>query len=151
MEQTQTLATPADAEIILKLYELRTEAVMRQARAWMISEFWPRTFEDYSAVADDFTHPHNAHLRQVVSYWEMAAALVLHGAVSPELFVDCNGEGLLVLAKLAHILDAIRAKNPNFMMKTSDLISRFNTAAQRYEFTLKRVEGMRNRMAAKQV
>lgn len=142
----QTLATPADAEIILKLYELRTETVMRQARAWMTGEFWPRTWEDYAAVAEDPAHPHNAHLRQVISYWEMAAALVLHGAVSAELFVDCNGEGLFVLAKLAHILDAIRAKNPTFMMKTSELISRFSAATQRYEVTLKRVEALRSRM-----
>jgi hypothetical protein len=147
MEQTQTLATPADAGIILKLYELRTEAVMRQARTWMIGEFWPRTIEDYAAVAEDHTHPHNAHLRQVISYWEMAAALVLHGAVSAELFVDCNGEGLFILAKLAHILEAIRAKNPTFMMKTSELISRFSAATQRYEATLKRVDGLRSRMA----
>lgn len=149
MEQTQTLATPADAEIILKLYELRTEAVMRQARAWMIGEFWPRTIEDYSAVADDPTHSHNAHLRQVLSYWEMAAALVLHGAVSAELFVDCNGEGFFLLAKLAHLLEAIRARNPMFMTKTSELISRFSAAAQRYEVTLKRVDGLRSRMAAR--
>lgn len=144
----QMLATPADAGIILKLYQLRTEAVMRQARAWMVGEFWPRTVEEYSAVADDFTHTHNAHLRQVISYWEMAAALVLHGAVSAELFVDCNGEGLFILAKLAHILEAIRDKNPTFMIKTSELISRFSAAAQRYEMTLKRVESLRSRMAA---
>lgn len=146
----QTLATPADAEIILKLYELRRETVMRQARAWIVGEFWPRTAEDYSAVADDFTHPHNAHLRQVISYWEMAAALVLHGAVSAELFVDCNGEGLLILAKFAHILEAVRAKNPMFMVKTSELISRFSAATQRYDVTLKRVESLRSRMAARQ-
>jgi hypothetical protein len=145
----QMLASPADAEIILKLYELRTEDVMRQARAWIIGEFWPRTIEDYSAVADDFAHPHNAHLRQVTSYWEMAAALVLHGAVSAELFVDCNGEGFFLLAKLSHLLDAIRAKNPFFMNKTSDLISRFSAATQRYEVTLKRVEALRNRMVAR--
>ncbi len=45
------LATPADAEIILKLYQLRTEAVMRQARAWMGGEFWPTTAEEFFAVA----------------------------------------------------------------------------------------------------
>ena len=144
----QTLATPADAEIILKLYDLRREEVMRQARAWLIGEFWPRTMEDYSAVADNPAHPHNAHLRQVVSYWEMAAALALHGAVSAELFLDCNGEGLFILAKFAHILEAIRAKNPTFMMKTSELISRYSAASQRYEMTLRRAEGLRNRMAA---
>lgn len=146
----QMLATPADAGIILKLYELRTEAVMRQARTWMLGEFWPRTMEDYSQVADDPSHPHNAHLRQVISYWEMAAALVLHGTVSAELFVDCNGEGLFILAKFAHLLEAIRAKNPTFMMKTSELVSRFSAATQRYETALKRMEALRGRMAVRQ-
>jgi len=140
------LASAADAEIILKLYELRTEAVMREARAWIAGEFWPRTVEDFYAVYEDPAHPHNPHLRQVITYWEMAAALVLHGAVSAELFVDCNGEGFFILAKFAHILEAIREKNPMFMSKTSEVISRFSAAAQRYEVTLKRVEAARNRM-----
>jgi hypothetical protein len=138
------LATPADAEIILKLYELRTEAVMRQARAWITGEFWPKTVDDFYAIYENPKDPHNAHLRQVITYWEMAAALVLHGAVSAELFVDCNGEGFFLLAKFAHILDAIREKNPTFMGKTSEVVSRFTTAAQRYEVTLKRVEAARS-------
>jgi len=138
------LATAADAEIILKLYQLRTEAVMRQARAWIGGEFWPRTLEDYTAVAENPNDPHNAHLRQVLSYWEMAAALVLHGAVSADLFVDCNGEGFFILAKFAPILDAIREKNPAFLSKTSELVSRFTAAAQRYEATLKRVDATRS-------
>ena len=138
------LATPADAEIILKLYELRTEPVMREARAWVMGQFSPETIEDFIAVAENHTDPHNAFYRQVTSYWEMAATLVLHGAVSAELFVDCNGEGFFLLAKLAHILDAIRARNPMFLTKTSELISRFSSAAQRYEATLKRVEAARN-------
>ena len=134
------LATPADAEIILKLYQLRTEAVMRQARAWVTGEFWPNTAEEFFAVMENHADPHNAFLRQVLGYWEMAAAMVLHGAVSAELFVDCNGEGFFLLAKFAHILEAIRDKNPTFMAKTSELINRFSTAAQRYEATLKFLE-----------
>jgi hypothetical protein len=139
------MATPADAEIVLKLYELRTEAVMRQARAWMLAEFWPRTAEEFFAVADNMGDEHNAWFRQVVSYWEMAAALVLHGAVSAELFVDANGEGFFYLAKFAPFLDAIRERNPVFMTKTSELIKRFSAAAQRYEAILKRVDAMRAR------
>jgi hypothetical protein len=139
------LATAADAEIILKLYELRTETVMRQARAWIGGEFWPKTLEDFNVVYENPAHPHNAHMRQVITYWEMAAALVLHGAVSADLFVDCNGEGFFILAKFAHILDAIREKNPTFMSKTSEVISRFSAAAQRYDVTVKRVEGTRSR------
>jgi hypothetical protein len=139
----RTLASAADAEIILKLYELRTEAVMREARAWIIGEFWPETAEDFFAVALNPRDPHNAWFRQVVTYWEMAAALVLHGAVSADLFVDCNGEGFFLLAKFSHLLEPIRVKNPAFMAKTSEVISRFTAAAARYESALKTVEARR--------
>jgi hypothetical protein len=137
------LATSADAEVILKLYELRTETVMRQARAWVVGEFWPQTADEFFAVAENPNDPHNAWFRQVASYWEMAAALVLHGAVSAELFVDSNGEGFFLLAKFAPLLDAIREKNPGFMAKTSELMTRFSAAEQRYEAILKRVEARR--------
>jgi hypothetical protein len=140
------LATPADAEIILRLYELRTEALMRQARAWVTGEFWPATADDYFAIASNPADPHNAWLRQVLSYWEMAAAMVLHGAVSAELFVDCNGEGFFILAKFAPILDAIREKSPNFLIKTGELVNRFTAAAQRYESVLKNAQSMRERL-----
>ena len=137
------LATPADAEIILKLYELRTEAVLRQARAWMTGEFWPNTPEDFFAVAQNPRDPHNAFFRQVTTYWEMVAVMVLHGAVSVELFVDCNAEGFFLLAKFAHILEAIREKMPTFLNKTSELVNRFPAAAARYEMTLKNVAARR--------
>ena len=144
------LATPADAEIILKLYELRTESVMRQARAWMTGEFWPNTAEDFFAVALNPADPHNAFFRQVTTYWEMAAAMVLHGAVSAELFVDCNGEGFFLLAKVAHILEPIREKLPTFMNKTSDLVNRFSAAAARYEVSLKNVQARRTALQSRQ-
>ena len=140
------LATPADAEIILKLYKLRTEPLMRQARAWMTGEFWPNTAEDFFAVAQNPKDPHNAFFRQVTTYWEMAAAMVLHGAVSADLFVDCNGEGFFLLAKVAHILEQIRQRMPTFMNKTSELVNRFATAGARYEVALKNVEGRRRAM-----
>ena len=137
------LATPADAEIILKLYELRTESLMRQARAWMTGEFWPATSEEFFAVASNPGDPHNAWFRQVTTYWEMAAAMVLHGAVSADLFVDCNAEGFFLLAKFSPLLTDIRKKNPNFLAKTSELVNRFSAAAARYEVILKNVEARR--------
>jgi len=143
------LATPADAEIILRLYELRTEATLRAARAWIGGEFWPTTAEEYFAVAENPADPHNAYLRQVLSYWEMAAAMVLHGAVSAELFVDCNGEGFYLLAKFAPILEAVREKTPGFLIKTTELVTRFSAAAQRYEVILKSVEARRKPVPAK--
>ena len=146
MQMERMLATPADAEIILKLYELRRESLMREARAWVIGEFWPRTAEEYFAVAMNGTDPHSAFLRQVTSYWEMAAAMVLHGAVSAELFVDCNAEGFLLLAKFGPILDDIRERMPTFMQKTSEMVKRFTAAAARYEAAQKNVDGLRARM-----
>jgi hypothetical protein len=144
------LASPADAEIILRLYELRTETVMRQARAWVTGEFWPKTAEEYFAVLENPRDPHNPWLRQVTTYWEMAAAMVLHGAVSAELFVDCNGEGFFLLAKFAPILEAVREKYPAFLAKTGELVNRFSAAAQRYEATLKRMEATRASRAAQE-
>src|ERR1700728_831274 len=143
------LATPADAEIIIGLYKLRTEALMREARAWMTGEFWPTTADEFFAVSSNHADPHNAFFRQVISYWEMAAAMVLHGAVSAELFVDCNGEGFFLLAKFAPILDEIRVRNPGFLTKTSELINRFSAAAQRYEVVLKSLEARRKAMIAR--
>ncbi len=143
------MATPGDAEIILRLYELRREDVMRQARAWMLMDFWPDTVEEFFAVASNYRDPHNAFFRQVTTYWEMAAAMVLHGAVSAELFVDCNGEGFFMLAKFAHILDAIRERNPLFMAKTSELIKRFQAAELRYSMVLKNVSARREALKQK--
>src|SRR5208282_2928590 len=127
-----------------------TEALMREARAFMTGEFWPVTAEEFFAVSANPAHPHNAWFRQVITYWEMAAAMVLHGAVSAELFVDCNGEGFFLLAKFAPILAEIRKKNPGFMTKTSELINRFSAAAQRYETTLKSLEARRRSVSASQ-
>jgi len=75
--------------------------------------------------------------------------MVVHGAVSAELFVDCNGEGFFLLAKFAPLLDAIREKNPGFMVKTSELVNRFSAAAQRYEMAVKNMEARRKSMSAK--
>ncbi len=143
------LATSADAEIILKLYELRTESEMRRARAWICGEFWPATAEEFFAVTSNPADPHNAWFRQVTSYWEMAAAMVLHGALSADLFVDSNGEGFFLLAKFAPILDAIRERNPGFFLKTSDLVKRSSTATARYDAVLKNLEKRRGNATAK--
>jgi hypothetical protein len=144
------LATPADADIILKLYQLRTEETMRKARAWVTGEFWPKTVDEFFAVLDNPKDKHNPWLRQVVTYWEMAAAMVLHGAVSAELFVDCNAEGFFILAKFSPILKAIRDRYPMYLAKTSEMVKRFSSAAQRYEMVEKRVEASRAAQATRQ-
>jgi hypothetical protein len=122
---------------------------MREARAWITGEFWPASAEEFFVVQYDSGSQKNAWLRQVVTYWEMAASLVLHGALSADLFVDCNPEPFFILAKLAPILPEIHAKMPTYFMRTLKLIETSQAAAARYEVTLKNVENAR-RARAKQ-
>ncbi len=141
------LASPADADIILKLYDLRREAVLREARKWVLGEFWPTTVEEYLAVVGNSAHPQNPYVRQVNSYWEMAAAFVLHGAVSADLFIDCNQEGLFLLAKYSPFLENMLKRNPHFMSKTIELVNRYQAARARYDMACKNVQNM---LAARQ-
>ena len=94
-----------EAGLILKLYELRREPVMRTARDWFFMEFNPQSVQEYTAT---MFSEHGAHARMVGSYWEMAAALVNAGAISLELFNETNGEHLAVFAKLQPILPGLR-------------------------------------------
>lgn len=139
----KALASHADAELILKLYELRTEAVMREARAWFLAEFWPETAEDFFLVLNEFGTQRNAYLRQVVSYWEMAAALVLHGSLSADLFLDTNGEPFFFAAKLAHLLPEIHAQRPGYMGKVLKLVEIYPAAAGMFEAMKKNIAKMR--------
>ena len=140
MGMDATLANNADAQLILKLYELRTEEGLRSARKWVVGEFWPTTSEEFFAVQRAMGSDHNAYLRQVVSYWEMAAAFVLHGALDAELFFDCVGENLLLLAKFHPILGEIRKELPSFLKNTDELTRRFPAVRQRLEGIVKMLE-----------
>ena len=139
----KALASHADAELILKLYELRTEAVMRQARAWFLAEFWPETADEFFTVLNEFGTQRNAYLRQVVSYWEMAEAFVLHGAVSADLFLDTNGEPFFYAAKLAHIMPEIHAQRPGYMGKILKLIEMYPVASGMHEAMKKNIAKIR--------
>ncbi|HZD50824.1 MAG TPA: hypothetical protein VE178_18910 [Silvibacterium sp.] len=134
-----TLATTADAGLILKLYELRTEATMREARAWITGQFLPRTAEEFFAVMSARGTKENAWLRQVTSYWEMAAAFVLHGALNADLFVDCNSEPFYIYAKFLPILPEIRQKTPAFLAKLGLVIDQSPTARAKVEEMAKKV------------
>jgi hypothetical protein len=102
-------ATHADAELILKLYDFRREATMREARKWF-ANFWPESADDIMKVIVSFGSQENAYFRQVLTYWEHAAALVAHGALNAALFFDTQGEMWFVYAKLEPFLEEIRQR-----------------------------------------
>ena len=106
-------ATTHDAQLILKLYDLRREAEMRKARNWFMAEFWPQSADDVMKVVNAFPSQENAWLRQVGSFWDMAAGLVVHGALSEELFLASSGELFFLFAKIHPFLKEIREKMNN--------------------------------------
>jgi hypothetical protein len=140
-----TLATTHDADLILKLYQLRTEGVMRQAREWAVAEFFPDTAEEVVAVLSSLGSQENCWLRQVTSYWEMATAFVLHGALNAELFLDCNNEPFFLYAKFRPMLAEIRTKNSGFMVKVEQFIEQHPEAQQK---VARLTEGMPARRSA---
>jgi hypothetical protein len=135
--------TTADAQLILQLYDLRRETVMRKARSWYAGSFWPETADDYAKVANAFSIPENAWLRQVVSYWGMAAALVLDGALNEQLFFDTCGEMWFTLSKISPILKEIRAK-----MQTPELFLHMEKLATKSKAGKERLKKLEARMAA---
>jgi hypothetical protein len=141
------LATNADAQLVLKLYELRTEAGMRAARKWASADFWPQSAQEVILVLRAFGSMENNYLRQVVSYWEMAAAFVHHGALDGDLFLDCNNENLFLLAKFSPFLAEIRTEAPGFFKRTEELTVKFPSAHQRVEALKKRQESRRSQPA----
>jgi len=129
------MATAQDAELILKLYELRREPRMRQARHWVMHEFNPKNLDELLALQRDFGADQNQMWRQVIGYWEMAAALVLHGALDRELFLESNGENLFMVAKFGLLNEeyARVAGNDGFMPQMSRLVDGYEPARRRMQ------------------
>ena len=102
-----------DAELLLRLYELRREEKLRRAREWLIGKFHADSVDEL-----DKQYPmgseENALFRMVVSYWDMAASLVNHGLIKEDLFFENTGELWLAWEKVRHLAPGIRdaRKNP---------------------------------------
>lgn len=118
-----------DADLILKLYDLRREAVMRDARNWLFT-FNPTSIQD---VTDVLLGEHSGHYRMVISYWDMAAALVNNGAIDEQLFNETNSEHIFVYAKIQPVLEEIRAMfgNPDFLRNLETLVKRLPNIDER--------------------
>jgi hypothetical protein len=128
------------AELILKLYDLRRESVMREARNWFFT-FSPESIEDIQRAG---MGEHSAYYRMVTSYWDMACSFVNHGAIDPEMFNDANGEHVVVYAKLQPFLEQLRATvSPVYMQHIEKVV----TAMPNIEERITRMREMMRRMA----
>ncbi len=135
------MATAADAGVVLELYKLRQETTLRAARQFMAMEFWPKDLEELRAVSRAMGTDKNAYWRQVMTYWEMAASLVLRGAVDPDLFLDSQGEGIFLYAKFHHWHAETEKESGNIFMKnTAAVIEKYPAAKAAYEAILKNLQ-----------
>ncbi len=144
-------ASAKDAEILLKLYELRREPELRKARNWWLWEFSPRNAEDFLKIANAPGSPENNWLRQGASYWGMAAAFVLQGVLDEDLFLRpaCSGEMFFILAKVYPFLGELREKlgDPEVFRDVEKVATSTKWGRERLKFILKRIETMREKKA----
>ena len=96
-----------DSLVILKLYEIRSEALMREARRWFFSKFAPKSGKEIVQLLRSGERE-SAFYRMVTSHWDVAAALVNNGGVDEKLFLDANSEHVVVFAKLQPFIAEIR-------------------------------------------
>ena len=129
-----------DAELIIKLYDLRREPVLRASRVAMFKEYWPRTDDEAVAVFKP-DHPLNAAFRQTSTYWEMVFGMAHHGIVHGDYLAENSGEGLLLFARAYPHLAAIRAAYNSRIFRHAEWVAS-ETSAGRAIF-----EGARERVS----
>ena len=146
------MATPHDADLIIKLYDLRRDETMRKARNYFAFQFFPKSVDDVKEIFNNVQkYPEqNAYLRQVVSYWEMVAAMVNHGSIDQALFFDTNGEFFGVWAKIGDFIEGLRASfGPQFLVNLEKLIAAAPDGAKRVQIMKERFNSMAAQRARK--
>ena len=137
------------ADLILKLYDLRREEKMREARNWIFG-FNPTSVDEYWQT---MMNPEvGGYLRMVTSYWDMAASLVNHGAIEADMFNDTVGEHIMVFAKVEPLLAELREKfdNPKAFYHLEKLIMDMPDGKERVAKTQEWLKVIQEQMAAAQ-
>jgi hypothetical protein len=112
------------AELILKLYEIRRETALRTARDYVGGEFQPKSVDDFVSLVKDGGKP-SGHILQVYGYWDMVAAFVVHGALDEELIFDTCQEMYFQFEKIQPYLAAFRQKMnlPEFLKSMEAVVA----------------------------
>ena len=140
-------STYDDANLILRLYEIRREERMRKARAWFGKSYKVRTMEDHLKLCPPGSDE-DASFRMITSYWEMAASFITSGVLSEPLFQQSGGELLFVWTKIQDVVPELRKafSNPKYLSNVEtvakgmiDNMNRVNPKA--YEAFSARVKG----------
>lgn len=124
------------ADLLLKLYEMRRDPTMREARNWIVG-FNPESAAEIGAA---MRGEHSAYFRMVTSFWDMAAAFVNNGAIDEQMFNDANGEHVAVFAKIEPFIDEFRTQLglPQYLEQLEKLVMRIPNAKERLASTRER-------------
>jgi hypothetical protein len=138
--------TYEDAELVMRLYDLRREAKLRAAREWFRTDFFPASYDDVRAVTST-NGPENTSYRMFTGYWDMACSFVAHGILHPVLFFESGGEALFLWAKLSPFVSDLRRdqKNPRLLASVEKAIALAPGAAERVTVIQGRLAEMRDR------
>ena len=123
-----------DVALILKLYELRREEGLRQARKWYFTEFNPQSADDIVKVFGS-GHDGSAYFRMITSYWDMAASFVNNGGIDEKMFLDANGEHLGVFSRIEPFIEEMRQTigMPDYLRQLETLVGKTPNATERLE------------------
>ncbi|HLG59918.1 MAG TPA: hypothetical protein VI485_31555 [Vicinamibacterales bacterium] len=100
------MPTPFESGLLnLQLFELRRESVLREARAWFLTECNPETFAEFVAIVSG---ERSASVRMVLGYWDMAASLVTTGAIDGDAFRAAHSEVMGTFSKVQPFLEELR-------------------------------------------
>jgi len=116
-----------DGELLLRLYDLRRESKLRHAREWIVGEFQAKTLEEYAQECPPGSEK-NAFFRMTVSYWDMAASVVINGLIKEDFFFENTSEFWLVWAKVRSLAPSMREARKNPL-----LWNNLETLAGKYE------------------
>ena len=119
--------TYEEVNLMLRLYDLRREPRLRQARAWFVEHFHPLSPEDMEKYPQG--REESTFIRMVISYWDMVASIVNRGLINDELFFENNGEIWMVWDRVRTIAPTWRAayKNPNFLSNIEETCKRLES------------------------
>jgi hypothetical protein len=122
------------ALVIIELYKIRTGALMRDARAWFVSEFAPQSGKEIVQLLLS-GEKQSAYYRMVASYWESAASLVNNGGVDEKMFLEANSEHLVVFAKLQPFIPEVRETigEPDYLSHLERLVMKVPNIEKKLE------------------
>lgn len=145
----QTPATYDDANLLLKLYDIRREEKLREAREWFTRHFHCASIDEFNSVCPPSSQE-NAYARQVITYWEMVASFITSGVLNEHLFFQSGMELLLVWERVKDFIPEMRKanKNPgawkNLELVATKYIQHLNSVdAETYPAFSARIRGMR--------